>query len=80
MNESFLTREPGAVQSAPQDNFCRLTDEDSRVWDILGRVEFSADAPDSPVPVPTLLQGSDAEGEEEANVWDILGRVEFSDN
>jgi hypothetical protein len=93
MNQSILARGPGAAvapspvrdklsrqKASPQAETVLQPDDDSRVWDILGRVEFSADSGDSPAPSWTPLPGSDAEVDDDAAVWDILGRVEFSDN
>jgi hypothetical protein len=91
MNNSMLTRGRGAPPALVGDEVCRQKaspqaetvvqpDDESRVWDILGRVEFSADATDSPAPSWSPLPSSDVEVDDDARVWDILGRVEFSAN
>jgi hypothetical protein len=92
MNQSILTQEPGTAvapspvrdklnrqKASPQAETVLQPDDDSRVWDILGRVEFSADSGDSPAPSWTPLPGSDVEVDDDAVVWDILGRVESMD-
>src|SRR5262245_40469780 len=93
MNPSISTRGPGAAVAPPsvRDQLSRQKasppaetvfqpDDDSRVWDILGRVEFAADSGNSPAPSWTPIPGNDVEVDDDAAVWDILGRVEFSDN
>jgi hypothetical protein len=93
MNQSIVAEEPGAPvapspsrnkmrrpKASPQAERILQAEDDSRVWDILGRVEFQTDAGDSSAPKGTPLPERNVEADEDVEVWDILGRVEFSDN
>jgi hypothetical protein len=93
MNQLIVTQGPGAAvapssirnkrsrqKASPQAEPILQSEDDSRVWDILGRVEFAGGSRKSPEPPCAPLQGGDAERDDDAKVWDILGQVEFSTN